>query len=189
MRRIIVPDEKIEKAWQELRHAASTVEDESAEASEKFSPWAGWMEELAETQPALSAFLGEGFQRVSPEGAELGYFASLVIWRAFVLFSVEPRSEPRLEIGQASSTLVMERYNDAWKWIGSLGAADAVLAEKKLRDPGRYDQPHLMSYVVDTVLDAHEDGIELDPRDQERLLVILRVVADTLAACLRMSDC
>jgi hypothetical protein len=55
---------------------------------------------------------------------------------------------------------------------------EAILLQKKLSDFSRFPEPELMRYVVELILEAHEDGLELEPEEQQQLLLVLKTLID-----------
>ncbi len=163
----LIEDPTVDTAWREVSASANDPE----RAGELF-------EAFAQAQGALGAYLAEAFDGLSPDAVELGYFASLVIWRALSHENV---------ISEVTAEEIAGGFARLRDWLDSMASTDPVLFEKKLRDTLPHPQPHVLRYLVDAVFDAHEDGLELSARDQERLYLALRVALDTLVPHLRVS--
>jgi hypothetical protein len=156
LEKMLISDTKIENSWNEISSSPDS-------AIEKFH----------EKQPIISEFLVEALSGLSQEAGDLGFFATLVVWRAYDLS--DAASEP------VTSDTMTEKYHAACAWIQKLAEGeDSVLLEKKLRDVRSYSQPHVMRYVIEAILDSHEDGLELSPDELERLFVCLKAIVDAL---------
>jgi hypothetical protein len=57
---------------------------------------------------------------------------------------------------------------------------DAILLQKKLVDFSRFSEPELMRYAVELIFEAHEDGLEVEPEEQQQLLLVLKTLIETL---------
>jgi hypothetical protein len=158
-----IADEIIEKSWSEI----SSLFADGAE--KKFQEA---VEALHENEPVIADFVSEAFASLAPEAADLGFFATLVVWRSFDLGEKRP------------SPISPERMSECFRAARVWGDQEDefLLFEKKIRDPKAYAQPHLMRYVLEAVLDCQEDGLDLDPEDQERLLVCLKAVVDAFSS-------
>jgi hypothetical protein len=161
-----IADEIIEKSWSEISSLFV------AGAEKKFQEA---VESLHASEPVVADFVTEAFASLSPDGADLGFFATLVVWRSFELSRLGEKSR-----SPVSPERMSECFRTAQAW--GLREEEVLLLEKKIRDPQAYAQPHLMRYVLDAVLDCQEDGLDLDPEDQERLLVCLKAVVDAFSS-------
>jgi hypothetical protein len=153
-----ITDQMIERAWSELTGVAAAGQAEPAEAL---------MEAFATTQPALSELLARTFDGLGPEATDLAWFAGLVVFRA-----LGP------DLAEVPPERVIAEYRATEAWIAGLSASgtDPILLEKKLRDFAQYGEPELMRYVVEAILDAHEDGLEVAPAELERVFLVLRAL-------------
>lgn len=149
-----IPDTTIEKSWNE-------ISSDPEKCVEKFH----------EDESVVADFLSEAFRDFGSEALDLGFFVALVVWRAIDLTGRKTTI--------ISSDMMTEEYRSALAWVEKFGKGeDSILLEKKIRDHASYSQPHLMRFVLDAVLDCHEDGLDLSPEEQERLLVCLKAVVD-----------
>jgi hypothetical protein len=156
-----ISDASVENSWSEISSSSSEFVDTL-------------VEKFHEKQPIIADFLTEAMFGLSPEAGDLGFFAALIVWRSCDLETgaVHP----------VSLDTMTEKYHAALAWVKSFGreGEESVLLEKKIRDFQSYPQPYLMRYALDAVLDCHEDGLDIAPEEQERLLVCLKAVVDAL---------
>lgn len=161
-----VGDFQVEQAWNEISGAGSTP-DAIAELMERFG----------EEQPFVFDFVSEASANLSDDARDLLYHASLVIWRAFALAQGE--SEAALPVVGAES--LVQGFEKSSEWLEKQ-QGEAILIQKKLSDFSRFQEPELMRYAVELVFEAHEDGLEIEPDEQEDLLLVLKTLIECLAA-------
>jgi hypothetical protein len=156
-----VSDIHIESAWNEVSQA-STSSDLISDLMDRFG----------ETEPAVAEFVSEAASQWGSDATDLAFHAALVIWLAVqasgkALKSVEP--EALIECFQKNS-----------EWLEQQ-AGEAVLVQKKLSDFSRFPEPELMRYAVELVFEAHEDGLEIEPEEQQELLLVLKTLIDSFS--------
>jgi hypothetical protein len=123
------------------------------------------MDQLAEAQPNIMAFLLEASSEVSPDASDLLFHGVLVIWNSYLNHRTGKDT-------LVSQTRIFESLGKAQKWAGSL-SGDGILLQKKLTEYSKFKEPNLMSYVIDSVFESGEDGLELELHEQRVLLILL----------------
>lgn len=161
-----VNDLLIEQAWNEVSQAGSSPDVLS-----------DLMNRFGEEQPSVFDFVSEASASLSDDARDLLFHASLVIWLSFAL--VRGESEPELPNVQAESLIQSFETNSEWL---QKQQGEAILIQKKLSDYSRFSEPDLMRYAVELIFEAHEDGLEIEPEEQEDLLLILKTLIDSFAA-------
>jgi hypothetical protein len=126
------------------------------------------MGRFGQDQPDVLEFLSEASSRWEADAADLAFHAALVIWLSF--------GETKL----VEPSVLTKNYGISLKWIESM-QGEAVLVQKKLADLSRYPEPELMRFVVELVFEAHEDGLEIEPEEQQQVLLVLKTIADSFA--------
>lgn len=154
-----VSNAEIDAAWQSINALA---EDGGIEE---------FMERLNAAQPAVLDFVLSSADRLGGDAADLLVHSALVIWDAFGRNSApEIQHADLMKCGQA-----------AQEWLDDFDG-EAVLLQKKLSDLKAYSEPNLMGYVIDTVFECGEDGLEIEPEDQRALLILLKAMIDAFHA-------
>jgi hypothetical protein len=154
----------VDKAWQEVSSEIS---------SGKSDYMAKQMAALTETQPAIADFILEAMPLFQDEDTvELMYFMVLVLLKTCA-------DAPTL-----SESVLDSAYQQAEHWGQALGKVNAVLAEKKLRDYRTqvYQEPYLMAFAIEAILDCGDDGLEVCPEDQLLTLILVKAIVDALSA-------
>lgn len=148
----------IDSAWQ--RVVAAVLDGRTQEL----------MDQLSDAQPFLMAFLLEASPEISADAADLLFHGTLVIWNSFL-------THREGKDGLVSEAALLEALAKAQKWVSSLGG-EALLLQKKLEDYTKYKEPNLMSYVIESIFESNEDGLEVEPHEQRVLLILLTAVVN-----------
>lgn len=156
MKHEMVSEDAIEVAWQKVTEAATQA---------KLSTL---MEEFGESQPAMLDFLSEGSEHWSSDAADLVFFSVLVIWECF------------RDAKAVSATRLTKIYKSNSKWLEEQHG-DSVILQKKLSEHSKYKEANLMRYVGEAVFEAHEDGLEVEPEEQEQLFLVLKTFVESLS--------
>ena len=82
------------------------------------------------------------------------------------------------------SSSLIRNYGQSLKWIEGM-QGEAVLVQKKLADFSRYPEPALMHYIAELVFEAHEDGLEIEPEEQQQILLVLKTLVDSFSEWVR----
>jgi hypothetical protein len=155
-----ISDSHIEHAWQEVTEATAS--------KEKLTEL---MAHFGEAQPAVVEFISEASSQWESDAADLVFHASLVIWLSFL--------EAQVKFSQVQSEQLVEQFQKNLDWLEAQ-QGDAVLLQKKLVDFSRFSEPELMRYVVELIFEAHEDGLEVEPEEQQQLLLVLKTLIDSM---------
>jgi hypothetical protein len=159
-----VSDIHIESAWNEVSEASSSPELIS-----------DLMDRFGESEPVVADFIAEAAAQWGGDATDLAYHAALVIWRAVQTSGQFPNAvKPETLIG------CFEK-NSAWL---EQQQGEAILVQKKLSDFSKFPEPELMRYAVELVLEAHEDGLEIEPEEQEELLLVLKTLIDSFTSAI-----
>ncbi|MFL5814290.1 MAG: hypothetical protein ACJ763_11985 [Bdellovibrionia bacterium] len=157
-----VTDTHIESAWNEVSQASSLPESIS-----------DLMERFGESEPVVADFVAEAAAQWGSDAMDLAYHAALVIWRAF------QASGPAM--GPVKPETLVECFEKNSAWLEQQ-EGEAILVQKKLSDFSKFPEPELMRYAVELVLEAHEDGLEIEPEEQQELLLVLKTLIDSFTS-------
>lgn len=157
-----VSDFHIESAWNEVSAASSSPELLSE-----------LMERFGEAQPAVVEFISEASSHWEGDAIDLAFHASLVIWRSTQEAGTAAGRAPK-SVSAEALILCFEKNSE---WLEQQ-EGDAILIQKKLSDFSRFPEPELMRYVAELVFEAHEDGLEIEPEEQQELLLVLKTLVD-----------
>jgi len=160
-----VSDGMIESAWQQVSEAGASPKRLSE-----------LMDRFGGLEPAVFDFVSEASVHWSEDASDLAFHAALVIWLSF--------SESDVQTNRSSTAVsadsLIRHFEKNSEWLDQQ-QGDAILIQKKLSDFSRFSEPELMRYVVELVFEAHEDGLELEPEEQQELLLVLKSVVDSFA--------
>ena len=125
--------------------------------------------EFSSSQPSLSEFILASVDDLSEDAKELGYYIGFVAWRCYAGFY-----ESRL--GEVSTDEIVERAEQ-------MEASISDVEEDVLEDISVFSsqESHLWQYIVDTVLEEHED-MTLTEDEKASLLATLKIHTDCLSA-------
>lgn len=157
----IVSHAAIDLAWQKV--VADVLEGKNQEL----------LDNLSLAQPKLMSLLLEAAPELQGDAADLLFHSALVIWHSFF-------TARQGKVSVVSEERLLEYLEKTQKWINHF-EGDAVLLQKKITDTSRSAQPNLMSYVFESVFEANEDGLEIEPHDQRILLILLTTIVEAFS--------
>ena len=155
----MIPETLVEATWEEV----SSLTDTSASRE---------MDRVAQSQPALLAYVFADTEALSHEVHELAIYMFFVILRMY-----EKHFGPRLtrlepqDIEKARKRLeeTMDRLIEVDRQDPS---RESIIAGEK--------QPHVMRYVAECLFEPGEDEIELSEEERGALFLTLKTVIDAM---------
>jgi hypothetical protein len=159
-------EEFVEKTWQEVAGLGPDSADREMRA-------------MGKSQPDLLAFLVTFTEDFGQEAKELAVYLGFVVYR---MFAGSGAAIPRI-----TSRTIMAAYNENARVLKGLegvgeGIVDAVARE------GSSVQPHVVSYVLDALMEgAEEENVELGGEDIALLFVLLKTEIEVLDRSLSLS--
>ncbi len=153
-----ISDSHIEKAWNQVSEASSSPEGLS-----------DLMNRFWESQPAIFDFVSEASASWEADARDLAFHAALVIWLSFSAAT------------QVQAESLIQSYQANAEWLDQQ-RGDSILIQKKMSDYSRFSEPELMRYAVELIFEAHEDGLEIEPEEQQDLLLVLKTLIDSFGA-------
>lgn len=126
-------------------------------------------------QPELMQFLMELTEELSQGASELAFYLFFVVVRTFEKAYGEGVQEVMAEE-------ILESFEANQDFMEKLARINEPFLEK-LMEPAFLDQPYVLKYVVDALLEAsqnEEDPIELSEQEFGYLFLLLKTVIDSL---------
>jgi hypothetical protein len=157
-----ISDSNIESAWNEVSQASASSEHLSE-----------LMDRFGEAEPAMVEFIAEASSLWGSDAVDLVFHASLVIWRSVQ----ESREGESRSFENVTPEKLIDCFEKNSQWMNEQDG-EAVLLQKKLSDFSKFSEPELMRFSVELILEAHEDGLELEPEEQQQLLLVLKTLVD-----------
>ena len=156
----IIPEEIVEKTWQEVAG---------------FSPVRANTEmmKIGKNQPALLAFVTELSEETGQEVKELAVYLFFVVYRMF--------QKAQGKIKKISSQEVIECHEHNESLMERLEGAHERFLDRAARIQIS-NQPYVMKYVIDALMEDEEgaEATELTDEDKGFLFVLLKTVVDVL---------
>ncbi|HTR44946.1 MAG TPA: hypothetical protein VMH06_04470 [Thermodesulfovibrionales bacterium] len=153
-------EEFVEKTWRETAGLSSDMADREMRA-------------MGKNQPDLLAFLMTFSEDLGREAQELAVYLGFVVYRMFMGSGV---AIPRI-----TSRMLMAEYNKNARLLKGLeGSGEGSIADA-VAEAGSAAQPHIMKYVLDSLMEgSEEDDIELGEGDIALLFVLLKTEIEVL---------
>lgn len=152
-----ITDQLMENAWNRVSNASASPE-KLAELMDRFG----------EEQADVVEFVSEVSSGWGDDAKDLVFHAALVIWLSFGAAAFV-KTESLIRCFEKCSAWLDEQQGEA------------ILLQKKLSDFSRFSEPELMRFAVELVFEANEDGLEIEPEEQQELLVVLKTLIDAFA--------
>ena len=159
-----------------MKPISENVVEETWQECARFSPVGAQKEmtKVTKNQPHLLEFMMEFTQDLDQEVRELGIYMWYVVCRMF------QKSSPE-RIRKISAEEIIDCYQKNEDFMASLEGAHERFLERiaGLQFSG---QPHVMRYVVETLIEAPEgeDPVLLTEQDTGYLFLLLKTVVDLL---------
>ena len=156
-----ISEELVEKTWKEF--AAFPIERAQKETVK-----------ITKNQPNLLAFMMEFTQELSQEVKELAIYMFYVLYRMF-------QKSSKKKIKKVSAEEIINYYEKNEYFIKSLEGVHDKFFER-IAGVQLSGQPHVMKYVVETLMEAPEDEepVALTEEDIGYLFLLLKTVVDLL---------
>ena len=156
-----ISQELVEKTWKEF--AAFPLERAQKETSK-----------ISKSQPNLLAFMMEFTQELSQEVKELAIYMFNVLYRMF-----EKNSKKKIK--RISAEEIITSYEKNEYFIKSLEGVHDKFFER-IAEVQLSGQPYVMKYVVETLIEAPEDEIQVNLTEEDKgyLFLLLKTVVDML---------
>ncbi len=156
-----ISEEIVEETWQEVASFTPGRADKE-------------MTQLGEGQPDLLGFILEMTKDLDPEVYELAVYMFFNVYRMF-------QNTFYKKIKPISHTKIIKCYESNEKFLESLEGAHDKFFERIARMQIS-DQPYVMKYILETLIEAHEeeDPVELSDEDIGFLFLIFKTLIDVL---------
>lgn len=126
-------------------------------------------------QPELMQFLMELTEELSQGASELAFYLFFVVVRMF-------EKAYGQGIQEVMAEQILESFEANQDFLERLAGINDPLLER-LMDPALWDQPYVLRYVVEALMEAsenEEDPIELSEQEFGYLFLLLKTVIDSL---------
>jgi len=156
----LIPEELVEETWQEVAG---------------FSPVRGKkeMEALGKKQPDLLNFMVVFTEDLDPEVKELAIYMFFVVYRIF-------EKSSKKEIRKIPGKEVEKCYESNEKLVEKTEGIHEKFLER-IAKTQVLKQPHVMNYVLSTLMEPdEEDPVELTDDDTGYLFILFKTVIDLL---------
>lgn len=133
------------------------------------------LQALWQRQPELMRFMREPTENISEGASELTFYLFFVVVRMFQ----KPYGS---QVQEVTTDGVMESFEANQELLEHLARVQDKFLEK-LADPLQWDQPHVLRYVVEAMLEAsvaEEEALEFSEQEFGYLFLLLKTVVDSL---------
>jgi len=155
----IIPERLVEETWQEV------ADFSPIRASKE-------MEKVGQKQPDLLNFMVVFTQDLDPEVKELAVYMFFVVYRMF--------EKSRKKIRKISEEEIEKSYESNEKLVERTAGIHEKFLERIARTQV-LKQPHVMNYVLSTIMEPdEEDPIDLTEDDIGYLFILFKTVIDLL---------
>jgi len=132
------------------------------------------MEAITNAQPELLSFVVEFTENLSPDARELAFYMVFVIYRTF-------QKGYEKEIQKIESNEIKKCYDKNENFLEKLEAAHEKFI-RKIAETQLLQQPELMNFVVETLVEEAEDD-EFEPLTDEEagtLFFLMKIVVEVI---------
>lgn len=157
-----ISEAMVEETWMEV----STLSPSAAQSQVRL---------VCENQPQLLQFIMELTEDMSEDAHELAFYIFFVVVKMF-------ERAYGAKVGQVGTEKIIESFEANQELIERMAQVHEKFVER-LYEPSLWDQPYVLRYVVEALMeaaDAEEEPVAISEEEFGHLFLVLKTVIDSL---------